>query len=125
VKVLDTTVAVDHLRGKAPAVRFVDELLDGDEPVAASELVRYELTAGVRRSEVDLVERFFELLAWVPVDEEISRGAGALFREYSASHPGLGDVDYLIASTVVVLAADLLTTNVRHFPMFDGLAPPY
>jgi predicted nucleic acid-binding protein len=34
-------------------------------------------------------------------------------------------VDYLIAATAIVIDADLLTTNVRHFPMFTKLKPAY
>lgn len=34
-------------------------------------------------------------------------------------------VDYLIAATAIVADAELLTTNIRHFPMLEGLAPPY
>lgn len=33
--------------------------------------------------------------------------------------------DYLIAATSMLADADLLTTNVRHFPMIEGLAPAY
>ena len=33
--------------------------------------------------------------------------------------------DYLVAATSIVLGAPLLTTNVRHFPMFEGLEPAY
>lgn len=42
-----------------------------------------------------------------------------------SSHRGIDDVDYLIAATAIVVDADLLTTNVRHFPMFPDLQPPY
>lgn len=48
-----------------------------------------------------------------------------LARQYRRSHNGIDVVDYLIAATAIVIDADLLTTNVRHFPMFDQLAPPY
>jgi predicted nucleic acid-binding protein len=41
------------------------------------------------------------------------------------SHSGIDDADYLIAATAIVLDADLLTTNTRHFPMLKGLRPPY
>ncbi|MGH9000661.1 MAG: type II toxin-antitoxin system VapC family toxin, partial [Acidimicrobiia bacterium] len=36
-----------------------------------------------------------------------------------------GAADFLIAATSSLLDAELLTTNVRHFPMFPKLAPPY
>lgn len=40
-------------------------------------------------------------------------------------HSGIDDADYLIAATAISLEADLLTTNVRHFPMLEGLRPAY
>lgn len=57
--------------------------------------------------------------------EEISRRAGAYARTYHGSHAGIGAVDYLVAGTVAALGADLLTSNVRHFPMLEDLQPPY
>ena len=38
---------------------------------------------------------------------------------------GIDDADYLIAATALLLEADLLTTNVCHFPMLPGLQSPY
>ena len=51
--------------------------------------------------------------------------SGQLARRYRKSHSGIGAVDYLIAATAIVIDAELLTTNVRHFPMFANLEPPY
>lgn len=125
MNVLDTTVAVDHLRGEEGAVALLRRLVESDEPLLASELVRFELVAGVRDHEQDRLEEFFGALAWLPVSEEIARVAGALARRLRASNSGIDDADYLIAATALVLDADLLTTNVRHFPMIEGLEPPY
>jgi predicted nucleic acid-binding protein len=125
VKLLDTTVAVDHLRGAPEAVRLLDRLAEEDELLAASELVRFELLVGAHDPELDALERFFSSLLWMPVTEEITREAGSLARRYRAAYGGIDDVDYLIAATAVVLEAELLTTNVRHFPMLDGLEPTY
>jgi predicted nucleic acid-binding protein len=33
--------------------------------------------------------------------------------------------DLVVAATAEQLDAELVTTNVRRFPMFDGLVPPY
>jgi hypothetical protein len=125
VKLIDTTIAVDHLRGTAPAVALMTRLVEEGETLAASELVRFELLAGVRPSETDALERFFTSLVWLGVDEDITRTAGSLARKHHKSHSGIDDADYLIAATAIVADVDLLTTNVRHFPMFDGLTPPY
>ncbi len=51
--------------------------------------------------------------------------AGAYAQSYRRSHSGIGAADYLIAGTSSALGTDLLTVNVRHFPMFNGLQAPY
>lgn len=125
MKLLDTTVAVDHLRGDRAAVDLLRRLVEDDEVLAASEVVRFELVAGVRDSELPALERFFSALSWVPVGEDVARAAGDLARRHRRTHSGTDDADYFIAATALLLDADLLTTNVRHFPMLAGLAPPY
>ena len=125
MKLLDTTVAIDHLRGNDAAVDLLRRLIEDDEDIAVSEIVRFELTAGVRSDEVSALEQFFSAFSWVPVGEEVARAAGGLARKYRPAHSGIDAVDYLIAATALLLEADLLTTNVRHFPMLPGLQPPY
>lgn len=124
MKLVDTTVAVDHLRGRPEAVSLLNRLVE-EEAVAASEIVRFALLAGVREDELDAVEGLLSALAWIPVTEEVARAAGTLARRFHASHSGIDDSDYLVGATAVVLDAELLTTNVRHFPMLKGLRPPY
>jgi len=118
-------VVVDHLRGHPAAVELLESLVDRGEEAVASEVVRFELLAGVRSRELRTLEAFFSALAWVPVSEEVAREAGRFARRYRRGHAGIGAADYLIGATSVVLRADLLTTNVRHFPMFAGLRAPY
>ncbi len=125
MKLIDTTIAVDHLRGVDVAVELMTTLIEEDETLTASELVRFELLAGVLPSEMDAFEQFCSSLVWLPVDEDIARAGGSLARKYRKSYSGIDDVDYLIAATAITFDADLLTTNVRHFPMFPDLAPPY
>lgn len=125
MKLLDTSVAIDHLRGAPPAVDLLIDLLEAEESIFASEVVRFELLAGVREKEVDALERFFSAITWVPVGEEVARAAGSLAQRYRQSHSGIDDADYLIAAAALLLDAELLTTNVRHFPMVEGLRPAY
>lgn len=125
MKLLDTTVAIDHLRGVDSAVDLLRRLVDAEETLLASELVRFELLAGVHDDELEALEQFFSVLSWVPVDEGVSRTAGLLARRHRNAHSGIDDVDYVMAATALVLDAELLTTNVRHFPMLAGLHSPY
>jgi hypothetical protein len=124
VKLLDTSVAIDFLRRHAPAVDIVSAHVAADD-IVASELLRYEVLVGLRRGEEDPTEDLFAQLGWVPVGERIARRAADLARRYRSSHHAIEDADYLIAATALELDADLLTTNVRHFPMFRGLKAAY
>lgn len=69
VKLLDTSVAIDHLR----AVELLAGLVEADEPLLASEVVRFELLAGVRDREVDALELFLSALSWVPIGKEVAQ----------------------------------------------------
>lgn len=125
MKLIDTSVAVDHLRGYGPATVLLEDLVRSTEPVVASELTRFELLAGARPDERDRLKDFFSVIDWVPVTEDVACRAGEYARLYRRSHSGIGVVDYMLAGTVSALGADLVTINVRHFPMFDDLRPPY
>jgi predicted nucleic acid-binding protein len=121
VELLDSSVAIDYLRGRDEALVVVD----ASDDLVASEITRYEVLAGIRPGEEELTEELLALPDWVPVDEAIARGAAALARTYRASHSGIEDSDYLIAATALELDARLLTANVRHFPMLEGLQAAY
>lgn len=125
MRVIDTTVAVDHLRGHKPATALLESFVGDGETLAASEIVRFELLAGVRETEIVQLERFFAVISWVPVSERVTRTAGELARRFRGAFSGIDDADYLIAATALLLDAHLLTTNVRHFPMVPDLAVAY
>jgi predicted nucleic acid-binding protein len=119
---LDTTVLVDHLRGHEAASTFLTSL---EARLLSSEIVRVETITGLRSHERSLAERLFALIGWIALDEPIARRAGELGRRYRASHQGIGAADLAIAATAEHLGATLATANVKHFPMFPGLAPAY
>lgn len=125
MRLIDTTVAVDHLRGQEQAAVLLKRLTIDGETIGASEIVRFELLAGVREAEAEMLERFFRAITWVPIGESITRTAGELARRYRRAFSGIDDADYLIAATALLLDAPLLTTNVRHFPMVPGLVAAY
>ena len=126
MKLLDTTVAVDHLRGDQAAVDLLRGLVENDETLAASEVVRFELVAGVRDDELPGARA---VLLGGLVGRRSARTSlgqpGSWLASTAAPTAGIDDADYLIAATALLLEADLLTTNVRHFPMLPGLEPPY
>jgi predicted nucleic acid-binding protein len=125
LKLLDSTVAIDYLRDDERAVAVVESLFAAGVPVAASEMTRFEVLSGMKPLEQVATEELFAEVVWVAIGERVSRAGALLARRYRKSHSGIEDGDYLIAATALELDADLLTTNVRHFPMFAGLTAAY
>ena len=119
---VDTSVLIDLLRGN-PAAR--DYLRALTEVPIASEVTRVEILRGLRAAERDATERLFDAVRWAGLDEVIARRAGELGRRWDRHRPGIALADLIIAATAEHMGADLATTNVRHFPMFPALAPPY
>jgi predicted nucleic acid-binding protein len=122
MRLLDTSVLIDVLRGSAAATDWLAGL---DEVPLCSEITRTEVLRGVRSPERTRTEQLLDALRWAPVDETTSRRAGELGRRHRRSHRALGVADLLIAATAMVHDAELATGNVRHYPMFPGLRPPY
>ena len=79
----------------------------------------------MRSGERAAVARLFSALYLEPVSDAIARRAGEYLRSHRRSHPGVDIVDYVVVATADVLEADLLTLNVRHFPMRKGLKPAF
>lgn len=100
-------------------------LLDGEERVWAATPTRTEILAGVRPNERAPMAELFGVLSWVEIDVAVADAAGALAQRYRSSHGGIDTTDYLVAAAAQSIGADLLTLNVKHFPMFVALEPAY
>ena len=120
--VVDTTVLIDHIRGVEAASHYLRSL--GSVPVC-SEVTRAELLRGLRHPELHATDRLMAQITWIPVDEAVARRAGELGRRYRRSHASIGIADLLVAATAQLAGARLATSNVRDFPMFRSLRPPY
>jgi hypothetical protein len=123
--VVDTSVLIDHLRGNERAHAAIRDAIESGHLLVASVLTKAEVLAGMRPSEETATRALLESLQWVEVDDQLAERAGMLAKGYLRSHPDIDMVDYVIAATSDLLGAELWTRNVRHFPMFPGLNPPY
>lgn len=91
----------------------------------ASEITRAEVLAGMHEEEEAPTRSLFSTLAWHDVDAVVAEQAGVLGRQWLTSHRGIDSADLAIAATVILIGGELLTLNVRHFPMFPELRRPY
>jgi predicted nucleic acid-binding protein len=114
---LDTTVLIDLLRGRAGAVRRLRTLREsGDSPHACAVNVE-EIFRGLRPSEDDAADRLFAGLKIVPLAAYEGRRAGEWRRLFASRGQTLSQADCLIAAAAQAVAGRLATGNPKHFPM--------
>lgn len=124
VWLLDTCILIDALRGRDEARHLLD---DAEASFLISAVTVAELYAGVRPEEEAAMANFLRAFHVVAVDRDVAEQAGRWRQTFGRSH-GVSIADALIAATAAAQAARLMrlmTCNVRHFPMFEGLTAPY
>jgi predicted nucleic acid-binding protein len=115
---LDTTVLIDHLRGR-PVMHRIDQLLDRGVTLATTAIIVEEIVRGLRDSERAAAERLFAGLVVLPITAEAAWRAGEWRRQFAARGVTLWQADCLIAATALLAGADLATGNPKDFPMAD------
>lgn len=122
MRLLDTCVLIDVLRGREAAVAFVSGL---KSTPAISAITATELIAGAKgKREEEAIDRILATYEVAEIDLEIARLAGDYVRDFGKSH-GVDPIDALIAATAKTKGLDLATLNIEHFPMFRGLKRAY
>jgi hypothetical protein len=123
--VVDSDLLISFLRGMPEARLAIREARRRDARFLSVTPVRTEILRGMRPGEEKLTTNLLDLVEWVSVDVGLADRAGELGRSYRQSHPGIEIVDLLLAAASERFGADLLTRNVRPFPMFPGLRPAF
>ena len=120
--ILDSCILIDISRQRAEAVSFVGGL---EMVPSVSVLTVTEVLSGVRNQhERRLFDRLF--LNWnvLDVDYETAELAARWLNQYRPSH-GLDIIDAILAATAKGHGLELITLNLKHFPMLPGLKAPY
>lgn len=122
---VDSDVLIANFRGVEAAQEWLLRARTEQGVLAASAVAVAEITGGMRSPERREVTRLLSSLRVLPVSETIAYRAGEFRRRYGRSHCGIGTVDYLVAATADLNGLPLATLNVKHFPMLEGLVPPF
>ena len=119
--VADTDVLIDFLQGKEPGFSAVTAALASGD-LATTVVSRYEVLAGARGAgERDRMVEFLGTLPAISLGPVEADRAAAVASSLSARGQGIGAADSLIAGTVLVHDASLLTRNLGHFGRVEGL----
>jgi predicted nucleic acid-binding protein len=113
LRVLDSTVLIDYLRGR-PAVQRVRALRESGDVPATTAINAEEIVRGLRPAETEAATRLFAGLVVLPVDLAAAWQAGEWRRTFAARGISLWQADCLIAATH---GGSLATGNPKDFPM--------
>lgn len=118
MKLIDTDIAIDHFHRHQAALDYFTRTLNTGETLAISVVTLTELVGGMRPEEQARTELLLDLFAVLDVNQAIGRKAGEYLNQFRRSHHlELGDA--LIAATAALTGAELVTRNVKHYPMTD------
>ena len=115
---LDTTVLIDYLRGRA-VVERVGTLVEHGEVLCTSPVNVEEVVRGLRPGEISAADDLFDGLRVVPIGRPEGRQAGEWRRRFAARGTTLSQADCLVAAAAHATAAVLATGNPKHFPMTE------
>ncbi len=122
---LGTDVLLDHLHDRRAATDAIARAVRSGRRVTASVLTRVELRRRVRVEQSAGLEALEALVEWVPVDHAIAAIAAELAERFGPDDDSISLADYVVAATAQRFDADLLTCDVKQFPMFPNLEAPY
>lgn len=114
---LDTSVILDHLNGRAGRTASLGQLLDQGNLLACCPVNLTEVYAGLRPGEEERTKAFLDSLDFLPVTAEIAIRAGLLRRDWRQKGQTLSFSDVTIAAVAIANRTPLLTDNRKHFPM--------
>ncbi len=125
MRVLDTCILIDILRGNLPCV--MEHMVGSDfEDFAIPSIVEAELNVGIMKSsnpehERTRVQRLLAPFPKLLFDEHCAWEYGAIGSELEANGYTIGPNDLLIAATALANDATLVTHNVSEFKRINRL----
>jgi predicted nucleic acid-binding protein len=116
IVLLDTTVLIDAVRGRAAAGRI--RALRATSPAPFTSAVNVEeLWRGARASEEATIRELLRGLRIATLGEQEGEMAGHWRREFGSKGVTLTQADCLTAAAAVSVGAHLATGNAKDFPM--------
>ena len=113
---LDTTVLIDLLRGRAEAAERLGALrVAGDFPYVCA--INVEETARGLLDDEEAAARLIAGLREAPLRPEEGRRAGEWRREFARRGKTLSQADCLVAASALAIGGRLATGNPEDFPM--------
>lgn len=114
----DTNILIYALHGQEPAASRVKTWITS-KSLLISSIVAAEFLCGGEDRERDAFQALLDRIGTASVDTAVARVASDYKRAFQKKKPGLKLPDALIAATVKLYGATLVTNNLTDFPMDD------
>ena len=120
---LETTILIDYFRRLQKAIDYLDSLRNKGSEILVPQIVSAELFFGCRNAQEEKeIENFLSsYVVIINLSIEMMKKGAELKRTYGKSYE-CGLIDMLIASTALIKNAKLVTLNIKHFQMIEGLS---
>ena len=116
---LDTTVLINHMRGREAAVQLLTRLAREGHELGVCAINVAELYGSLRVEERVHADRLVESLDCYTTTLKAAAEAGRYRYDHARRGRTLTVADTLVAATAVAEGAVLVTANARDFPMQD------
>ena len=114
---LDTTVLIDHLRGRQQVVEFVTGLADAGNELGVCSISVAELCSGLSEKHRAVAAKLIDSLDYWDATKETATMAGSYRYDFARKGVALTTTDALVAAIAVGHGATLVTANARRYPM--------
>lgn len=113
---LDSDVIINYFAKNQEAIAIIEQISRLEAP-GASVLTVVEVKIGVKDAQIAKVDKFFNTLKIIPVDEETAKLAIEFIRSFAKLGGILHLVDACIAATAITYDLILVTGNKKDYPM--------
>jgi len=123
---LDTTFAVDMLRGREQVIKLEEKIDESDEDKTITTPTIMELSKGAilgnkPQEEKDKILRFLSSLTILDLEEDSALLAGEIEAKLRKKGEFIGVEDIMIAAICIINNETLVTRNKKHFEKIPNL----
>jgi len=116
IYLVDTDVLIEILRNNRIVAGELRTLHREGHLLCYSPVTRAEVYGGLREQEKEVTQALFGEMQCFPIDDRIGEMAGEYLGTYRTQH-GVMLADALVAASAAANQAELITFNLRHYPM--------